>query len=593
MIRVADYIIERLVAEGIKHIPLITGRGILYLSDAVAKNPNIQPVPVHNEQAAAYVAVAYGQYNDHLGACLVSTGCASTNAATGVLNAWQDGVPMFFLSGQNWLKETVNYTGKPIRTFGSQEANIIPIMKPITKFCEMVKDAKEIGIIMDKAIHYATHGVKGPVWVDVPVDIQNMRVEPSELERWKAPDEDYPISDSDLEYIIDTISKAERPVFLIGSGIRSAHAIEEFRNLVEKIQIPVVFSTSAVDTYGTKNELGIGAVAAIGGTRVGNFTVQNSDAIISLGCRLSPMTTGSHYDKFARAAKVLVVDIDENEHSKNTIRIDRFIKADVKDVITKLLAADIKKTNDEWIDKCMHWKQIFPKCEDIYRQSELADLHNIAATLSEVLPEDAVVLCDAGMEELITPTVIDYGNNQRCLHPASQGCMGVALPAAIGAYYASGHAVTSIIGDGSVMMNIQELQTIAYNKMPIRIIIVNNGIYSVIRKRQVELFRTRTIGTDTENGVSVPDFKKVAECFGLKYMRVDGTSDLKNKFELLMSINEPVICEVMAVHDQEYLRTSATFNSQRRFVYRPIEDLYPWMDRETFVKEMIVEPIDL
>lgn len=593
MIRVADYIIERLVAEGIKHIPLITGRGILYLSDAVAKNTNIQPLPVHNEQAAAYAAVAYSQYNDHLGACLVSTGCASTNATTGVLNAWQDGIPMFFLSGQNWLKETVNYTGKPIRTFGSQEANIIPIMKPITKFCEMVKDAKEIGIIMDKAIYYATHGVKGPVWVDVPVDIQNMRIEPSELERWEIPNEMYPITNDDLEYIIKTISEAQRPVFLIGSGIRSAHAIEEFRNLVEKIQMPVVFSASAVDTYGTKNELGIGTVAAIGGTRVGNFTVQNSDAIICLGCRLSPMTTGSHYEKFARAGKVVVVDIDENEHSKNTVRIDRFIKADVKDVINKLLSTDINTTNKEWIDKCMHWKKIFPKCEDLYKQSELADLHNIAATLSEVLPEDAVVLCDAGMEELITPTVIDYGNNQRCLHPASQGCMGVALPAAIGAYYACGHAVTSVIGDGSVMMNIQELQTISYNKIPIRIIIVNNGIYSVIRKRQVELFRTRTIGTDTENGVSVPDFKKVAECFGLKYMRIDGTSDLKDKFELLMSINEPVICEVMSVHDQEYLRTSATFNSQRRFVYRPIEDLYPWMDRETFVKEMIVEPIDL
>ena len=263
------------------------------------------------------------------------------------------------------------------------------------------------------------------------------------------------------------------------------------------------------------------------------------------------------------------------------------------DTITKLLEADIKTVNKAWIDKCLHWKLIFPKCEEIYKQSELADLHNIAATLSEVLPEDAVVLCDAGMEELITPTVIDYGNNQRCLHPASQGCMGVALPAAIGAYYACGHAVTAVIGDGSVMMNLQEMQTIAFNKMPIRIVIVNNGIYSVIRKRQVELFRSRTVGTDTANGVSIPDFKKVAECFGLNYMRVEGTADMKEKFAELQTIDEPIICEVMAVPDQEYLRTAATFNSQRRFVNRPIEDLFPWMDRETFVKEMIVEPIDL
>lgn len=593
MIRLADYIIQRLVEEGVMHIPLITGRGILYLSDAVAKNQDIHPVSVHHEQAAAYYAVAYAQYNNHLGACLVSTGCASTNATTGVLNAWQDGVPVFFLSGQNWLKETVNYTEKPIRTFGSQEANIIPIMKPITKFCEMVKDPKEIGVIMDKAIYYATHGVKGPVWVDVPIDLQNARVEPDELARWKAPVEEYPISDADVKTIVETINAAERPVFLIGSGVRSANAVEQFASLVEKTKIPVVFSASAVDTYGTRNELGIGTVAAIGGTRVGNFTVQNADAIICLGNRLSPMTTGSQYEKFGRAAKIVVVDIDENEHSKDTVKIDTFIKADVKDTIEKLLAAGVKTTNQEWIDKCLHWKQIFPKCEDIYKQSELADLHNIAATLSEVLPEDGVVLCDAGMEELITPTVIDYGKDQRCLHPVSQGCMGVALPAAMGAFYACGHAVTAVIGDGSVMMNLQEMQTISFNKMPIRIVIVNNGIYSVIRKRQVELFRTRTVGTDTENGVSVPDFQKVAECFGLKYMRVNGTADMKDKFAELMTIDEPIICEVMAVPNQEYLRTAATFNSQRRYVNRPIEDLFPWMNRETFVKEMIVEPIDL
>jgi acetolactate synthase-1/2/3 large subunit len=581
------------VDEGIRHLPLITGRGILYLTDAVAKNPEIQPVSVHHEQAAAYAAVAYAQYNNHLGACLVSTGCASTNATTGVLNAWQDGVPVFFLSGQNWLKETVNYTGKPIRTYGSQEANIIPVMKPITKYCEMVTDAQQIGVMMDKAIYSATHGVKGPVWLDVPVDVQNMRVEPETLERWTAPEENYPLAEDDLQALMEVMQTAQRPVFLIGSGIRSAEAVEEFRALVEKTHIPVVFATSAVDTYGARNTWSIGAVAAIGGTRAGNFTVQNADAIICLGCRLSPMTTGSQYEKFGRAAKIVVVDIDKNEHSKDTVRIDRLILADVKDTLVALLNKELPVAPQEWTDKCLHWKALFPKCEEKYKQSERADLHYIAATLGEVLPEDGVVLCDAGMEELIMPTVIEYGAQQRCLHPASQGCMGVALPAAIGAHYACGHAVTTVNGDGSIMMNLQELQTIAFNRLPIRIIVVNNGIYSVIRKRQVELFRTRTVGTDAQNGVSVPDFEKVAACFGLKYLRVEGSKDLKEKLAELQTLEEPVICEVMAVPDQDYLRTSATFNAQRRFVNRPIEDLFPWMDRDTFVKEMIVEPIDL
>jgi acetolactate synthase-1/2/3 large subunit len=593
MVRVADYIILRLVNEGIRYLPLITGRGILYLTDAVAKNPEIQPVSVLHEQAAAYAAVAYAQYNNHLGACLVSTGCASTNATTGVLNAWQDGVPVFFLSGQNWLKETVNYTGKPIRTYGSQEANIVPVMKPITKYCEMVTDAQQIGVMMDKAIYYATHGVKGPVWLDVPVDVQNMRIEPETLEHWTAPEEKYPLAEDDLQALIEVMQMARRPVFLIGSGIRSADAVEEFRMLVEKTHIPVAFATSAVDTYGARNIWSIGAVAAIGGTRAGNLTVQNADVIICLGCRLSPVTTGSQYEKFGRAAKVVVVDIDENEHSKDTVRIDRLILADVKTTLVALLNSTLPVALQEWTDKCLHWKALFPKCEEKYKQSERADLYHIAATLSEVLPEDGVVLCDAGMEELIMPTVIEYGALQRCLHPASQGCMGVALPAAIGAYYACGHAVTTVNGDGSIMMNLQELQTIAFNRLPIRILVVNNGIYSVIRKRQVELFRTRTIGTDTQNGVSVPDFEKVAACFGLKYLRVDGSKDLKEKLAELQTIEEPVICEVMAVSDQDYLRTSAAFNAQRRFVSRPIEDLFPWMNRDMFVKEMIVEPIDL
>lgn len=593
MERVADYIIQRLVLEGIKHIPLITGRGILYITDAVAKNPNIIPIPVHHEQAAAFAAVAYSQYNNHLGACLVSTGCASTNAMTGVLNAWQDGVPMFFLSGQNWLKETVNYTAKPIRTYGSQEANIIPLVAPVTKYAEMLKDPKQIGVMMDKAIYYATHGVKGPVWLDVPVDIQNARIEPLELERWSAPIDNCCISLSDIECIVTALNAAKRPVMLIGNGVRAADAVNEFCSFVQKNNIPVVFSASAVDTFGSRNTLSIGTVAAIGGTRAGNFTIQNADFILSIGCRLSPMTTGSQYEKFAREAKLYVVDIDEKEHSKDTVKIDRFFRADAKDTINKLLHAKINQVSQEWVDKCLHWKSIFPKCEDVYKTSELADLHNIAATLSETLPENAVVLCDAGLEELIMPSVIDFGNNMRCLHPASQGCMGVALPAAMGAYWACGHAVTAVVGDGSVMMNIQELQTIAFNKMPIRIIIVNNGIYSVIRKRQKELFRTRTIGVDTTNGVSTPDFEKLANCFNIKYMKVNGTMDMKSKFEELEMIHEPVLCEVMAVEDQEYLRTAATFNLQRKFVQRPIEDLYPWLDREIFVNEMIIEPIDL
>lgn len=593
MVRLADYVIQRIVDEGVKHIFLITGRGILYLSDAVAKNEEMTPISVHHEQAAAYAAVAYSQYNDKLGAALVSTGCASTNAVTGVLNAWQDGIPVIFISGQNKLHETVAYTGKNIRTWGSQEANVIPIVKPITKYANIITDAGKIGEEMDKAIYYATHGVKGPVWLDIPVDVQNARVEPEQLSRWNGDDSVKQAAPKDIKFVAKSIKEAKRPVFLIGSGIRASYGIEQFKALAEKTRIPVCFSASAVDTYGINHELSMGSVGTIGGTRAGNFTVQNADLVLSIGCRLSPMLTDSQYKKFARAARLIVVDIDENEHSKGTVRIDNLILSDAKFFIEGLLKEDIGEAPMEWQNKCKHWKQVFPKCEETFKSKDKVDLYDFADHLTGHLKIDAVVLTDAGLEEVIVPTVVGFKDGQRCLHPASQGCMGVALPASMGAYYSCGHDVVAVIGDGSVMMNIQEMQTISANRMGIKIFIINNKVYSVIRTRQMELFRNRTIGTSPENGVTTPDFKDVAQCFKIPYVKINDVTELDTKLDEVMAMEGPVICEVMAVEDQAYIRNGAGFNSQRKFVMRPIEDQMPFMDRDLLKNEMIIEPIDL
>lgn len=595
MERVADYIVERIAEAGVGHVFMITGRGILYLSDAVAKNEQIQAVAVHHEQAAAFAANAYAQYNDTLGCCIISTGCASTNALTGVLNAWQDGVPLIVVSGQNKRAETVQFTGKHIRTFGSQEADIVPVVSPITKYAKTVLDPQEIGKVMDEALWAATHGVKGPVWVDVPVDVQNMRVEPEELERsvFSIQESAFSIQPSVISEVVEDLKKAERPVALIGSGVRAAGAIEELKEFVERNRIPVVYSASAVDTYGAAHELSIGTVGAIGCNRAANFTIQNADLVLSIGCRLSPMLTGSEYHKFARAAKLIVVDIDDEEHQKGTVRIDKYIHADAKEFLTSIQKSEFSIQAEEWVEKCKHWKAIFPKAEDGFKQGEKIDLYEIVEAFGKVLPENAVVLSDAGMEELLVPTVIEFKDGQRMLHPASQGCMGVALPASIGAYYSCGHEVVAVIGDGSVMMNLQELQTIAAQQIPAKIIIVNNGIYAVIRKRQKELFRTRTVGTDVSNGVTTPDFKKIAECFGIAYMRIEERGKMDAGLKELMEIQGPVICEIMATEEQDYIRSGAAFNSQRKFVNRPLEDQMPFLPREVIEKEMIIEPIDM
>lgn len=593
MIRVADYVIQRIVEEGVRHIFLVAGRGILFLTDAVAKDERMTPVPVHHEQAAAFAAVAYSQYNDKLGAALVSTGCASANALTGVLNAWQDGVPVIFISGQNKLQETVAFTGKHIRTWGSQEADMIPVVKPITKYAATVTDASRIGEEMDKAIHHATHGVKGPVWLDIPVDVQNARVEPEQLARWSVNESVKRASAEEVSFVAEALREAERPVFLIGSGVRASDGIEHFKALAEKTKVPVCFSTSAVDTYGISHELSMGTVGTIGGTRAGNFAVQNADLVVSIACRLSPMLTGSQYEKFARAARLIVVDIDENEHAKGTVRIDRLILSDARFFIEELLGEKLGETTKEWQEKCRHWKEVFPKCEDAFRSKDKVDIHDFADRLTKHLKDDAVVLTDAGLVELIVPSVVGFRDGQRLLHPASQGCMGVALPGAMGAWFSCGHDVVAVIGDGSVMMNIQELQTISANRMGIKIIIINNKVYSVIRSRQLELFRNRTIGTDPENGVTTPDFKDVAQCFRIPYVRISSIAELDGKLEEMMKREGPVLCEVMAVEDQMYIRSGAGFNSRRQFVARPLEDQMPFLDRDFFKREMVIEPIDL
>ena len=592
MIRVADYIIEKISAEGARHIFMVTGRGVLYLSDAIAKSDNMTGVSMHHEQSCAYAAMAYSQYNEKLGACLVSTGCASTNALTGVLCAWQDSVPMVVVSGQNTLRETSRYTGVQLRTWGQQEADIISLASPVTKYAVMLNDANSTVYEVEKALYLATQGRKGPVWIDVPLDIQNMRIDPEKQKHFISDSEQYIPQKNDIDYVTDLLNKSERPVALIGSGIRSAGALSELKSFVEKNKIPVVYSASAPDTYGYDKPLCMGSVGMMACSRSGSFTLQNSDLLLVLGNRLSSMTTGSEYMKFARAAKVVVVDIDEVEHSKSTVRIDHFIKSDVKNFLHEINEKEINADYSRWNEKCSHWKEIFPLCEQSHRNRETVDLYRLAESLSELMPDDATLLSDAGLEELILPANVVFSGNRRCVHPSSQGAMGYALPAAIGAYYSGSKNVVAVIGDGSIMMNLQELATIVYNCIPIKIIVVNNNLYSVIRKRQKDIFRTRTIGTDTKNGVGAPKFCKVAECFGIKYMRIDSDDELENGIKKLFSENGAVLCEIMGVENQDYICCSVARTADKKFVNRPLEDQAPFMDRELFLREMIIKPID-
>lgn len=592
--RVADYVMTRLHQEGVRHVFMVTGRGALFLTDAVAKHPEIEGVCVHHEQSASFAAVAYADQTDGIGACLVSTGCASTNAVTGVLSAWQDGMPLVVLSGQNTLRETTRFTGVPIRTYGQQEADIVAIVKPITKYAAMLTKAEDIVSVMDEALRLAMEGRKGPVWIDIPLDLQSAQVgAPEPVSAKRLPSD--PTSDvvEGVDLVRKLLSAASRPVLLLGHGVRSAGAERILRDFVETTRIPVTFTASAVDTYGGMEALAVGSVGAMGCSRAGNFAVQNADLLIVLGSRLSSMTTGTDFAKFARAAKIVVVDLDRVEHSKVSVRIDHFIQVDLKPFLLALQHAVDHKTDTGWVEKCQHWKTRFAPVEAAFSSEDRVDLYQLASTLSALLPSQCTLVTDSGLIELILPTNIRFGAGQRCIHPASQGSMGFALPASIGAYCARPQPVIAVIGDGSIMLNLQELETIRYRQLPIKIIVVNNDAYAIIRRRQVELFRKRTIGTDPSNGVSVPDFAKVADCFGMQYRKIDSVEELEGGLRQVFALEGSVICEVLGRTDQAYIELSqARSVVDRRMVRRPLEDQAPFLDRTVFEEEMVIEPID-
>lgn len=590
MIRVADYVMQKLVEVGANKLFCVTGRGMLYLSDALAKCEDIEGVFVHHEQAGAYAAMAYSQISQKIGVCMVSTGCASTNAITPILCAWQDDIPMIVISGQNKLNETTRYTRLPIRTYGQQEADIVSLVKPITKYATMIIKAEDIVFEMEKALYIAMNGRKGPVWIDIPLDIQSAQIELNKVKHFEPINKNLFVSQIDLNDVIDKLYNSKRPLILFGSGIRSANAIEELKTLIKTTEIPAVYANSAVDILDSRLDLLIGCVGAMAANRAANFAIQNADLIIVLGCRMTTLITGENLNHFAREADIITIDIDEFEHKKLGNKIQKQIIVDVKHFIQTLLGQKLPKTKKEWQEKCQHYKQAFPKCEERFKQNKQVDLYHLSAILETILDDDAICVVDAGLEELIIPTTINFKERQRCIHPVSQGAMGYALPAAMGAFLASNRQVVAIIGDGSIMMNLQELQTINHNNIPIKILVINNNCYAVIRRRQEELFR-RSIGTDFKNGVSCPDFKKVASCFGFEYKKINSTNELKTLKDIL-KIPKHLICEIMAKEDQIYIHSSYRRGENGKFMQPPIEDQSPFIDRALFKKEMIIKPIE-
>lgn len=560
--RVADYIVDQIYKTGCEHIFLVTGGGAMYLNDAVAAHGKIKPICNHHEQSCAMGAVAYAKYNNSIGAVCLTTGCGGTNAITGLLDAWQDSVPVIFVSG-NVNRAHMAPTG--VRNLGVQEANIVDIVRPITKYSVVVENPEEIGDIMQKAISIATSGRPGPVWIDVPMDVQG----------------------SPCFSVEEQIKNAERPLILAGNGINCADAKLAFREFVRKTNIPVVTSYNGVDLIQSDNSNFVGRVG-IKGTRAGNFAMQNCDLLLVIGCRLPVPVTGYDYSTFAREAKVIVVDIDADEHSKDTVKIDKFIHSDAKEFLQRNIF-DRDKT--QWNETCLRWRSKWSICPE-KNPSDKVDLYYFTHCLNKLKRFDDVVISDAGSAYYVCSQATGIKDNQRYITSSAQAEMGFTIPACIGVAFAKGTDVIGVTGDGSFMMNLQELQTIAHYNLPVKLFVWNNDGYLSIRTTQKKFFEGREIGTDAESGVSIPNIRKVVESFGIEYAYADAEG-LEGAIKYTLDYNGPVVCEVICEKWQEVVPTlMGKKNEDGTITAKPLEDMYPFLSREEFYDNMIIKPLD-
>ena len=565
--RVVDYVIDQVYRAGAKHAFTITGGGAMFLNDAIAAHTWITPVCNHHEQASAMAAVAYSKYTGKPSLVCPTTGCGGTNAITGLLDAWQDSVPVIFVSG-NVNHHQISPPG--VRNLGVQEARIIEVVESITKYAKLIESVDEVEEVVEEAIRQATTGRPGPVWIDIPMDIQGKELEIYSLQ--------------------EDLKKAERPLILAGGGISSSGVSrDEFRDFVNRTGVPVVTTFNAVDLIESEDDYFVGRVG-VKGTRAGNFALQNCDFLLVLGSRLAVPATGYNYKTFAREAKVVVVDIDKAEHSKNTVKIDQFIHSDLKDFIC---GKRITVSVPQWQQTCLSWRKKWPIIPPKKSDDTGIDLYDFTGKLNKHKPDDSVVISDAGSAYYVCSQATGISGNNRYITSSAQAEMGFTLPACIGAAFAGSPCVIGVTGDGSFQMNIQELQTIKHHQLPIKIFVWNNGGYLSIRTTQKKFFEGREIGTDEDSGVSFPDLARIAHAYDIDYARISDYDSLVPALETIFSVDFPMIIEVMCQKWQEVVPTlQGRKNPDGTISAPPLEDMYPFLSREEFYDNMIVEPVE-
>lgn len=597
--RVADYIAKFIYDMGIHDIFMVSGAGVMHLTDGVAKHGKLNAVCTHHEQSASMAVEAYARANEHFGVAYFSTGPAATNAITGLAGAWQDSVPCLYISGQVKRVETEQNAGiEGLRQFGVQELDIIPVVDSLTKYSIFLDDPNKIRYELEKLVHIAKSGRPGPVWLDVPMDVQAATIDENKLIGFEPQIEEQVKfqHDGQLEQLRDMLLTAQRPVIIAGRGIRLSGAIEALQKLVAKFNIPVVTPYLAIDNLPTDSEFFIGKTG-VKGDRAANFAMQNSDLILSIGSSLHVTVIGYDYNAFAREAKKVIVDIDETAHKKKTIKADMFILSDAKIFIEQLQqlssALDINYT--DWLKRCGGWKDRYKVCLEEYKETKGAiNIYSFVDQLSEQSASGDIFVSDAGSAYYAMSQGIRLTKpKQRYITSGAMATMGFTLPAAIGISVATNNGrVLAVTGDGSLQMNIQELQTIIHYNLPVKIFVLNNDGYLSIRASQKNYFEKRFIGESDESGVSFPDTLKIAAAYGIKAIRVDDLNDLEGVIDEVLDFDGPVICDVICPKEQAIIPTvSSVVNEDGSMSSRPLEDMAPFLEREEYRSNLIVEEI--
>jgi len=584
-IRVADYVAKFLELKGIKHTFMVTGGGAMFLNDGMAKSTKIKGVFHHHEQACAMAAVGYSKVNNEIAVVMPTTGCGGTNTITGVLDAWQDSNKVVFISGNVNKRETTHESKVPLRKFGVQEANIVEIVKSITKYSVMVTDPNMIAYHLNEAFYICENGRPGPVWIDIPLDIQGSFINEEELVPYVPRVESLKVDCSGIEHYL---KRSKRPIIVAGYGIHLSNTRQQFIEFIEKYNIPVVFTYLSIDLLPSDHPLYVGRLGTKG-DRAGNFAIQNSDLVISLGSSLSVSVTGFRYETFAREAKKIAVDTDSNEHKKGTINMDYVLNTDL---YTFFRNCNIEYTpNQEWIDKCISWRNKWSIFLDEYKDiSKGINIYRFLQELSKYNKPDSITVSDAGSAYYTTSQALQIKQQQRYITSGAQADMGFTLPASIGAAIASNSKnIIGITGDGSFQMNIQELQTIVHYNLPIKIFILNNGGYLSIRNTMDKFFEGRYYGTDVNSGLTFPSSEKIAWAYGIPYyLMKDNLDDL----EAILNLDGPVIIEVICPFKQDLLpSSSAKENAEGKIVSQPLENMFPFLSEEEFKNEMIIKPL--